>query len=181
MKAKKLLIVLVLTLLALALLLPGAASAKVDNQDHHYGVSGEWSWWGDPDPNSFVVDKVVGISGEGDLPPANVFVHGWEWGAWTGTFVGSSYEPLRAVFHKNGNLWGIITINFTGTVAGVSGEAVIRLTVNGTPEERMHGRWVIISGSGGLDGLHGMGTWMDKTPPDYPTGLADYSGECWLH
>ncbi len=181
MKAKKPLIVLVLTLLTLALLLPGAASAKVDTPDHHYAVSGEWSWWGDPDPNSFILDKVVGITGEGEHATANAFFHGWEWGAWTGTFVGNSYEPFVAVGHKNGTLWAIITIKFTGTVGGVSGEATIRLTVNALPGETMGGRWVILSGSGGLERLHGMGTWVDKTTPESPTGVAEYSGEYWLH
>ena len=119
MKAKKPLLVLLLTLtlLILILLLPGASSAIVDTPDHHYAVSGEWSWWGDPDPDSFVIDRVVGITGEGELATANLFFHGWEWGAWTGTFVGSSFEPFVAVGHKNGRLWAIITINFTGSSA----------------------------------------------------------------
>jgi len=53
--------------------------------------------------------------------------------------------------------------------------------VNALPGETMGGRWVILSGSGGLERLHGMGTWVDKTPGGSPTGLADYSGEYWLH
>ncbi|MFH0916896.1 MAG: hypothetical protein V1912_10695 [bacterium] len=159
MKAKKpiLVLALTLTLLALALVLPGAASAKVDTPDRHYAVSGEWSWWGEPD--SLVVDKVIG---------GNTFFHGHEHGWFTVTFASTepTFEPYVGKVSKDGSMWAIITISFTGTVGGVPGTAVIRLTVNAVPGETMGGRWVIVSGSGGLRHLHGMGTWLDKTPAD---------------
>ncbi len=137
----------------------------------HTAASGVWSWGGDYGGSDFVVAKVVG---------GNQFFTGYEYGGWTGTFTGTSYEPFNGVIFKSGTMWAIITINFTGTVLGENGTAVMKLTVNAPPPPAiMGGRWAIVSGSGGLRHLHGFGTWIwvaDMATYSY----GNYDGTVWM-
>ncbi len=180
MKAKKLLLVLLvtLTLLALALVLPGTASASL-TPDHHYAASGIWTvtggdWYG---------PKIVGLNHD----KWTEMWTGTEPGLWEGTFQGTSVEPFKGEYFRNGGFWFIITVNFTGSVYTEGGEligegeAVIRATVNDIPEGPfgMGGRWTVAKGSGGLQQLHGMGTWFVARIGDLGPEM-DYIGEVWL-
>ena len=160
---------------ALILVAIPAAGATTQRTD----ASGVWSWGEDYGPFAFVPGKLV---------DGNQFFTGYEYGGWTGTFTGTSYEPFKGIVFKSGTLWAIITINFTGTVFGQSGTAVMKLTVNAPPDVTMGGRWLIVSGSGGLRHLHGFGTWTyaGDFPPgdaDVPadTSYGDYDGTVWMH
>jgi hypothetical protein len=142
----------------------GAAPSRTD-------ASGVWSWGDEYGPFSFVPGKVI---------CGNQLFTGYEYGGWTGTFTGTSYEPFEGIVFKNGTLWAVITINFQGTVFGQSGSAVMKLTVNAPPDVTMGGSWVIVSGSGGLRNLHGFGSWTyvgDAATYSY----ADYAGTVWMH
>jgi hypothetical protein len=163
-------IAVALTLVAIPV--AGATTQRTD-------ASGVWSWGEDYGPFSFDPGKTVG---------GNQFFTGYEYGGWTGTFTGTSYEPFHGIVFKSGTLWAIITINFEGTVLGQSGTAVMKLTVNAPPDATMGGRWVIVDGSGGLRRLHGSGSWIyvgdiptgdDTVPPD--TSFGDYEGTVWMH
>ena len=160
---------------ALTLVAIPAAGATTQRTD----ACGVWSWGEDYGPFSFVPGKLVG---------GNQFFAGDEYGGWTGTFTGTSYEPFKGIVFKSGTLWAIISINFEGTVFGQSGTAVMKLTVSAPPDVTMGGRWVIVSGSGGLRHLHGFGTWIyaGDYPPDEEggpsdTSYADYDGTVWMH
>jgi len=150
--------------LAVALTLMAVPAAGAATQ--RTAANGVWSWWG----GEFV---------PGNVADGNQFFTGYEYGAWTGTFDGTSYEPFKGVVFKSGTLWAIITINFTGTVLGEHGTAVMKLTVNAPPDVTMGGRWEIVSGSGGLRHLHGFGTWIyvgDAATYSY----GDYEGKVWM-
>lgn len=160
---------------ALILVAVPAAGATTQRTD----ASGVWSWGEDYGP--FVFDP-------GKLVDGNQFFTGYEYGGWTGTFEGTSYEPFRGIVFKSGTLWAIITINFAGSVLGQTGTAVMKLTVNAPPDATMGGRWQIVSGTGGLRHLHGFGTWINvgdvptgdpDVPPD--TSYGDYEGTVWMH
>jgi len=160
---------------ALTLVAIPAAGATTQRTD----ASGVWSWGENYGGSAFDLGKLVG---------GNQFFTGYEYGGWTGTFTGTSYEPFEGIIFKSGTLWAIITINFTGTVFGKSGTAVMKLTVNAPPPPvTMGGRWVIVSGSGGLRHLHGFGTWTfvnDVFSDDGEIVLysyADYDGTVWMH
>jgi hypothetical protein len=109
-----------------------------------------------------------------------------ERGVWKGTFNGQSVEPWCVYSDLEGNVWALISIGFRGKVAGHHGTAVIALTVEipagvleGTP---MTGHWSVVSGTGGLKGLFGMGTWTEDlvAEAETGTGVANYSGAWWL-
>ncbi len=174
MKPKKPLIVLALTLilLALALALPGTVSASI-TPDHHYAASGTWTvtggdWYG---------PKIVGVNHDKWSEKWT----GIEWGTWVGTFQGTSVEPFKGEYFRNSGFWFIITVNFTGSVHGVDGTAVIRVTINDIPDTPfgMGGRWTVVKGSGGLKQLHGMGTWFLARLGNLGPEM-DYTGEVWL-
>ena len=108
-----------------------------------------------------------------------MFFTGYEYGNWAGTFQGTSYEPYRGIAFSNGVMWALITIEFTGTVDGHSGTAMMQLTVNAPPDVTMDGKWVITSGTGGLRHLHGFGSWTYVGSND-DFSWADYSGTVWV-
>jgi Protein of unknown function (DUF3224) len=130
-------------------------------------VSGVWSWYG------------------GEFLPApdgdTTYFSGYELGRWTGGFEGTSYEPFGGVAYPDGRLWAVITINFKGTVDGVRGKFVMQLTAlypltEGADDEG--GMWTIISGTGGLRSLRGVGSWV-YTHSDEQYSYGDYSGVMW--
>jgi hypothetical protein len=136
MKAKKLVwiaILMTLALLALALVLPGTASAGA--------IRAEGEWW------YKTVDAFYTR-----IPSGNTLFTGSETGRWTGTFQGSSVEPFQGVIFADGRARGLITAKFTGTIDGVWSEAVIMLTVNWPAGKDPYGQ------VGGHQRLQGAGT-----------------------
>jgi hypothetical protein len=109
-----------------------------------------------------------------------------ERGTWKGTFNGKSVEPWCVYGDPEGNVWALISIGFRGKVAGHYGTADIALTVeipSGVPEGTpMTGHWSVVTGTGGLKGLFGMGTWTEDVVAEAETGtgVANYSGAWWL-
>jgi hypothetical protein len=169
MKAKKplLLTVLVLVLLALVLIVPGAASADVAHTSDHHTASGMWGVY------------QVDFASQTDVGGYLLFT-GTEYADWTGTFRGSSVEPFHGVFLPDGGYRLVVTANFKGSVYKENGKrlgtgkAVIEITGIGNPDGTAGGTWTVVSGSGGLKHLHGTGTWIGTE-----TGLP-YTGEVWL-
>ena len=96
---------LVALCIAVALTLVAIPAAGATTQ--RTAASGVWSSGEDYGPFVFVPGKLVG---------GNQFFTGYEYGGWTGTFTGTSYEPFKGIVFKSGTLWAIITINFGGTV-----------------------------------------------------------------
>lgn len=128
-------------------------------------ASGEWSWYG----GEFV---------PADLVDGHQYFSGYELGIWTGTFQGTSVEPFVGVIYPDGSLWALITVKFKGAVDGVRGKFVMQLTVDAPLDATMGGQWAIMSGSGRLKDLRGVGTWV-FTDADDVYGYADYSGVIW--
>jgi hypothetical protein len=163
---KKLLVVVTLVLLAMASALPSTALTAPSPRPapRYTPVAGEWSWTG----GEFIADDII---------DGRQYFHGHEHGSWTGTFEGTSHEVYFGVIYPSGYLWAVIFINFTGTVDGVSGGAVIRLSVSAPPNQTMGGRWKVVRGTGGLRGLRGSGTWVyTGDSADLMTSYADYNG-----
>lgn len=146
----------------LSVMLASAAGASAATPT---AVSGEWSWSG----GEFLPADPVG----GDM-----YFSGYEFGKWTGAFRGCSYEPFAGVSYADGSLWAIITIDFKGRVEGARGEMAMQLTVDANADGSMGGQWAIISGTGGLRHLRGVGTWV-FTHGDDVYGYADYQGVVW--
>jgi hypothetical protein len=162
---KKTTIVIALALLA-GLVLPSTVVAANSPQldPRWVNVTGVWSWT----EGEFIPDDLVGD---------RQYFHGHEHGTWTGTFEGTALEPYFGVLFDSGKLWAVIMIDFTGTVDGVSGEALIRLTVKADLVGNMGGHWKVVRGTGGLRHLRGQGTWIyTGDSADGMTGYADYSG-----
>jgi hypothetical protein len=128
-------------------------------------VSGEWSWSG----GEFIPTDPVGD---------DVYFSGYEFGNWTGSFKGRSFEPFAGVAYADGSLWAIITIDFKGRVDGALGKMTMQLTVDANADGTMGGQWAIISGIGGLRHVRGVGTWV-FTHGDDVYGYADYQGVVW--
>jgi hypothetical protein len=108
---------------------------------------------------------------------SNLFRYGEEIGTWTGTFVGTSYDTFTVIVHNADpgppsfvNVIGVI--NFEGWVGDKYGTLVIKFVGKKTGEPlEWYGTWVIISGTGELENLHGRGTWWG------PSFDLDYDGK----
>ena len=76
-----------------------------------------------------------------------------------GDFLGTSVAQLTYTFPPNGKVTFSGTETFTGTLDGKSGTFVVpqSASINGTTGQ---GRFVILSGTGGLANLHGQGTFL---------------------
>jgi hypothetical protein len=146
---------LMLPLLACMVVLPAIAYAEPP--DDVLGVftytptgCAETRWAGD---NEFMLDC-------GDT--------GW----YEGTFVGESEEEYEVVLHgSEGNFvfehgWyrGTVTLE-EATVAGRTGTLVLEF-IGTSPGDIFvwDGTWRIVSGTGGLEGLHGNGKWLTIAP-----------------
>ena len=83
-----------------------------------------------------------------------------EWETWIGDFEGTAVSFFRVVWFKfpTGplNVW--LRSDFEGTVDGKEGTLVIQL-VGWSHQGNWDGQWVIISGTGELENLHGKGVW----------------------
>ena len=103
--------------------------------------------------------------------------------------IGESHdEPCRVVIHKvvfdGGEIVGwdfrwytaIATFEYF-IVDGKSGGLVMRLHgKSGEPGTEWSGKWVILKGTGELEGIHGQGTWSGL---GWPVGNIPYEG--WIH
>lgn len=135
---------------------PAVASPQIN-------VSGTWEYI-----PTFEFTKVAG---------SNLFVSGTDVGFWDGTFEGESYEEYVAVFHKShGTYQG--RMEFEGEVDGKFGTLTIKTNGSGPfplPVD-WSGTWVILSGTGELENLHGQGTWWGDLPNLEYEGKAHFSG-----
>jgi hypothetical protein len=159
--ARGLLLAAVIVAVLAATLAPAAGASAATPT----AVSGEWSWSG----GEFIPTDPVGD---------DVYFSGYEFGNWTGSFKGRSYEPFAGVSHPDNSLWAIITIDFTGRVDCARGGMTMQLTVDANSDGTMGGQWAIISGIGGLRHVRGVGTWV-FTHGDDVYGYADYQGVVW--
>jgi hypothetical protein len=80
---------------------------------------------------------------------------GFDKDVFTGTFDGTAPNVLRLVLNPSG-LNVQLYFTFTGTVNGESGTCIIKFQGNGEGIGMpIKGKWVILSGTGGLANLHG--------------------------
>lgn len=101
----------------------------------------------------------------------NMFRYGEEDSTWTGTFEGTSEDVFTAVIHPSGVVTVKGLIDFRGIVNGAEGTLVVRFVGSRVLPGDWYGQWVILSGEGDLDNLHGRGTWWG------PPTVVDYSGQ----
>ena len=100
----------------------------------------------------------------------NLFLYAIEDEVWIGDFEGTAQAVFRVGMFRSGfwNVW--LRSTFTGAVAGKQGTLVIQLVGKKQGMEDWYGQWVIISGTGELEGLHGKGKWwgpgFDAPGPD---------------
>jgi hypothetical protein len=100
----------------------------------------------------------------------NTFIPMDDAGTFTGTFEGTETESGILVIHCNGNMSYKGNLTFTGTVDG-SAPGTMKLRIVGQlGAQGWEGTWVIRGGTGGLENLHGQGTWGG------PPGIMEYSG-----
>lgn len=169
-----------------------AASLSLASATPSTPVSGRWG----PVPGSIVYSNLK-IAG------ANFFIDIYNKGTYTtGDILGSFEQNYTAVIHYGDpeiakNIlqipppqrpetdfgWSKMDRVFTGTVLGVSGGFTMRLeakgygnVLKGPAYFDLDGTWVIISGSGGLENLHGQGTWWHSR-----TGFTDLEYEGQVH
>jgi len=124
-------------------------------------VAGTWDW----DNLSWVTQKVVG---------GNEFFSGTEQTArtgWSGDLAGTSFDTFTGVIHQNGAVVAQLTVYFDGSVLGRSGTMVMDVSCLANNGHGFAGKWFIRSGTGGLAGLHGNGSWGA-----WGGDLVEYSG-----
>ena len=109
------------------------------------------------------------------LAGPNTFISGREGSVWTGSFVGTATDTFFAFSLVNGTLGAQFWFTFEGAVGDAEGTLDMRMTY-WSRSDGAGGRWVIISGTGGLAGLHGHGTWT-ITGGTETEAYADYSGQ----
>lgn len=155
-----------LAAILLALTLVGAlvfAFAPAAGASEGIEASGTWRW--------------VGTGAEvKELPNGGVhFTHATENGTWDGTFSGTSLDTGRAEISPGPVLNGVLLIEFEGTVNGIPGTMLMRVTFHGDPMAApMWGRWAIVKGADGLEGVSGSGTWYSDF---VDAGMQDYAAE----
>ena len=115
----------------------------------------------------------------------NMFLRTTETARWTGTFDGTSTEVDRVVIHdfidflSPTGFWFVKgEISFEGCVDGKSGTMFMTF-VGKKPDlfSDWAGTWVILSGTGELEALHGQGSWWGPgAPAPGFEGTIEYSG-----
>lgn len=148
-----------------ALALPATATAK----NSHEIAEGTWNYV----PTSLSIDKQAG---------QQVFISGVTADDLVGTFVGTGVQQFTLVHHANQQFnFYRGTTDFEGTVEddqGVLREGTMTILTVGKQDPGWldpsplpwSGTWVITSAGGGLEGLHGHGTFTG------PSGSLDYTG-----
>jgi len=92
---------------------------------------------------------------------------------WQGTIDGTRVGSGSLVIHPDGSVNAQASGVFTGTIAGRSGTALLRISVSGTLVSAA-GNFSMTDGTGGLAGVHAEGT--DAAFPTGPTSFgATYS------
>jgi hypothetical protein len=168
MTKTRLTILLVCVTVALAVALAPAAGAAPPGSTT--AVSGHWTWIN----NSYTVT---------DLDTGEQLFAGDEYGTWTGTFKGTSYDVFEMTFAPPlavtgeetewGPAWGTLTASFTGTMGGKNGRATMYFTIREAANSWvMTGTWTILSGTKALKHVSGSGTWVSSGFDS----SADYSG-----
>ena len=97
-------------------------------------------------------------------------------GTLTGLYSGAIEAERRTVIHPNGTITGQALETFTGNVAGRTGTGglVFRIVFTGDATAgTFAGSFIILSGTGGLAGLHGKGTFSGSLA----TGAGTYCGQ----
>ncbi len=132
--------------LILALVAP-VLVPETANAERRMAVSGTIVFGTNPPPL-----KVVAIGGY------TVYTDNLD-GVITGTIQSPKFIFIRTlIIHSNGEFDITGQITGTATIFGRSGGFTQRITGTGTPMKAIHGQWVIMNGTGGLEGLHGEGT-----------------------
>jgi hypothetical protein len=121
----------------------------------------------------------------------NVFLNTWEEAEWNESIVGNARdEPCRVVIHGANQFpnpttfdfrWYTGISNFTTAIVGSkTGGLIIRMVGKAEFGQIWHGEWVILSGTDGLEGIHGQGTWSGQGAGGMNTwGYVHYEG--WIH
>lgn len=153
--------------LVLGALMLGATPAAAGPPEE---ASGGWTYYV-PDPAA-ITFRTAGNA---------TFILGTEVSTFTGTFEGTSSDEFVVICHQKGSesVTNFVkgTIAFTGTVDGQAGELTMKFvgkqasTTCDPSGAIWSGTWVIIGGSGDLNGLHGRGTWTG------PSSDLDYRGQ----
>ena len=161
-------VLLVCVAVVLAVVLAPAAGAAP--RGCTTAVNGHWTW----ENNSATVM---------DLETGEQVFSGDEYGTWTGTFTGTSYDVFEMTFAPPlwqedadtewGAAWGTLTATFTGRMGGKPGTATMYFTIREAANTWvMTGTWVILSGTKALKHVSGSGTWVSSGFDS----SADYSG-----
>ncbi len=87
---------------------------------------------------------------------------------WYGTIDGTRVGAGSLVIHPDGSVNAHASGVFTGTIAGRSGTAVLRISVSGTLTSAV-GNFTVSDGTGGLDGIH-----VEGADAAFPTGQASF-------
>ena len=126
--------------------------------------------------------------GDEKVTDGNLHVTVTDAGVWTGGFLGSSKDVGPAVFFAAGSAKYKGSVSFEGKVLDdatgtLLGEGTLEMSVTGRKGakagDEWQGEWMILSGTGNLDTLHGHGSWWGPGwIPDKPTehGVIDYDG-----
>ena len=138
---KKKLFVLLMVLMALSMVTsPALARRRPDKAE------GLWQY------QPFVLDvKEVGCK---------TYLTTFENGIWTGTFKGTSTEDGKILINCKGAWFFKAMISFEGSVDGKSG--TLKMWASGwrpDTDTEWRGRYVILSGTGELANLRGLGRW----------------------
>jgi hypothetical protein len=111
----------------------------------------------------------------------NIFMTTTEDIVYYGILSGTMTDVGNVVIHTSGNWTYRAVGTFEGTVAGKYG--TLRMMMVGSRPDAFsewQGTWVILSGTGELENLHGQGTFWGLgytgDPPDLP-GRIDYAGQ----
>ncbi len=124
-------------LLLLMILMPNAQAT------HSMPVEGNWQY----------AMNIDSIRPAGD----NMVLKVTETGSWTGDFSGSSTMQVSGVLHSKGFITFEGIIYFEGSVLGKEGTLVIQYSGRVTSTNEIVSQWIILSGTGDLDGLKGQG------------------------
>lgn len=111
----------------------------------------------------------------------NIFMTTAEDSVYYGILSGTMTDTGKVIIHASGNWTYQAVGTFEGTVAGKYG-TLLMMSVGSRPDafSEWQGTWVILSGTGELEHLHGQGTFWGLgytgDPPSAP-GRIDYAGQ----
>jgi len=158
MKRTRLVVLVVSVALLLAMVLGSTALAVPPGTTS--AVSGGWSW----------VNNSATVS---DGPGGTMVFAGDEFGTWTGSFRGTSYDVFTMTFYPPletaenpgvlGPAAGDLTATFKGKVGVNRGTMTMYFTIwEPANSYVMTGTWTILSGTKALKHVRGSGTWVSS-------------------